>query len=52
MKRERDRNNCRGKNIRYREKPTGEIKPRAGQEEVRLYTGHGEYIACHLLRVG
>jgi len=23
----------------------GEIKPSAGQEEARLYIGHGEYIA-------
>jgi len=29
-----------------------ENKPRTGQEEARLYIGHGEYIACHLLRVG
>jgi len=34
--RERDWNNCRGKNIRYREEPTGEIKFRGGQEEARL----------------
>jgi len=24
----------------------------AGHEEARLYIQHGEYIACHLLRVG
>ena len=36
MRRERDGNNCCGKNIRYREASTGEIKPRAGQEEARL----------------
>jgi len=38
--------------MRYREASTGEIKPRAGQEEAMLYIGHGEYTACHLLRVG
>ena len=38
--------------MRFREASTGEIKPRAGQEEARLYIGHREYIACHLLRVG
>jgi len=48
MKRERDSNNCCGKNIRYRGEPTGEIKPRAAQEEARLYIGHEEYVACHL----
>ena len=52
MKGELDLNNCCGKNIRYREASNGEIKPRAGQEEARFYIGHGEYIACHLLRVG
>jgi len=24
-----------------------ENKPKTGQEEARLYIGHGEYIACH-----
>jgi len=33
MKRERDWNNCCGKNTRYREASTGEIKSKAGQEE-------------------
>ena len=38
--------------MRFREASTWEIKPRAGQEEARLYIGHGENISCHLLRVG
>ena len=46
MKRDRDLNNCCGKNIRYREEPTAEIKPRSGQEETRLYIGHRDFIAC------
>ena len=29
--------------MKYRETSTGEIKPRAGQEEARLCIGHGEY---------
>jgi len=33
--------------MRYREASTGENKPRDGQEEARIYIGHGEYIACH-----
>ena len=48
MKRERDWDNCCGKSIRYKEEPTGEIKPRTGQEEARFYIGHGEYIGIYI----
>ena len=30
----------------------GKNKPRDGREEARIYIGHWEYIACHILRVG